>query len=124
LSMNKRSFGKAGERYAAEFLKNNNYKILEKNYRYGRMGEIDIIARENEYICFIEVKSRSNTFFGLPCEAVAVRKQRKIRNLAYIYLKENNLTNENVRFDIVEVILKEEGSSLSVKKINLIKNAF
>lgn len=123
-SNGKRSFGKAGEQIAADFLRKKGYKIIEQNFRFGKLGEIDIISLENEYICFIEVKTRTGTAFGLPCESVNKRKQRNIIKLAQIYLKENNLTEKNVRFDVVEVIAETIKGSISVKDINLIRNAF
>lgn len=116
---NKKSFGSTGELIATSFLKNNGYTVLAQNFRFGRLGEIDIIARENEYICFIEVKTRSSTLFGMPCESVNRKKQENIIKLAQVYLKQHRLTNSNVRFDVVEVILNK-----SLKEINLIKNAF
>jgi len=120
----KRDFGTAGEDIAVKFLLKNQYTILERNFRVGRMGEIDIIARESEYICFVEVKTRSSIFFGLPCEAVNKRKQESIIKLAQVYLKQHGLKDINIRFDIVEIIVNKRDSNISVKDINIIKNAF
>ena len=121
---NKRSFGKLGEELAAKYLSQNGYKLLEMNYRVGRMGEIDIIAAEEEYICFIEVKTRTNNFFGEPCESVGKRKQYSIRKLAWAYLKQHKLTERCVRFDIFEIIGQKKDGELLPKKVNLIRNAF
>lgn len=123
-SKNKRSFGSLGEKFAEEYLVQNGYKPVVKNYRVGRMGEIDIIARENGYICFIEVKTRSNVLYGLPCEAVNKKKQAVIRRLAQVFISQHKLFDANVRFDIVEVIVEKSIHGLNVKDINLIKNAF
>jgi putative endonuclease len=116
----KQSLGAIGEKIAQDFLIDNNYKILKLNYRFSRMGEIDIIAREKEYICFIEVKTRRNTLFGMPSEAVDKRKQARMIKLAYIYLKEHNIKDANIRFDIVEILYKGQNDYT----INLIENAF
>lgn len=116
----KQRLGAIGEKIAQDFLIDNNYKILKLNYRFSRMGEIDIIAREKEYICFIEVKTRRNTLFGRPSEAVDKRKQARMIKLAYIYLKEHNIKDGNVRFDIVEILYKGQNDYT----INLIENAF
>jgi putative endonuclease len=116
----KQTLGAIGEKIAQDFLIDNNYKILMLNYRFSRMGEIDIIAREKEYICFIEVKTRRNTLFGMPSEAVDKRKQARMIKLAYIYLKAHNIKDGNVRFDIVEILYKGQNDY----SINLIENAF
>lgn len=122
---NKRSFGNVGESIAVDYLRKNNYSILVRNYRVGRLGEIDIIARDGEYICFIEVKTRSSTIFGMPSEAVNFRKQENIRMLASIYLSNFKLHDNNIRFDIVEIIgTKNSTGSFNASSINLIRNAF
>ncbi len=122
---NKREIGAAGEKEAAEFLERNGYTILKTNYRVGRLGEIDIIANEKEYTCFIEVKTRRTSTFGTPGEAVTWTKQQKIRQIATIYLTNTRKTDTKVRFDVVEIIIdKSMECSNNVKSINLIKNAF
>ena len=121
---NKRSFGSIGESIAVNHLTKNNYYILQQNFRVGRMGEIDIIARENEYICFIEVKTRTSTLFGMPSEAVNKKKQHSIIRLANVYLNMHKLHDRNVRFDIVEIIVNKNSQGIEVKNINVIKNAF
>lgn len=111
-------FGKAGENRAEVFLKHNGYKILVRNYRT-KLGEIDIIAKDKNTVCFIEVKTRSDEKFGLPVESITNTKQRQIIKTATVYLKENNLLEKRARFDVVSVIGAEEG-----QKIEVIKNAF
>jgi len=121
---NKRILGNYGEEIAQAYLLKNNYVIITKNYRVGRSSEIDIIARDDEYICFIEVKTRSSTFFGLPSESVNKKKQQKIIYMAEIYLLNTNLTEQNIRFDIVEVLVNKNVEKLELVNINLIKDAF
>ena len=121
---NKRSFGSAGEKAAIKHLVKMGYRILFCNYRVGRLGEIDIIARHKEYICFIEVKTRRNTCFGIPSEAVNRKKQDNIRRIASIYINQNKLHNCNIRFDIVEIIGVRNNNCFEVKNINLLQNAF
>lgn len=123
--LNRRSLGAEGERMAAEFLIANNYKILKTNFRVGRLGEIDIIAREKEYICFIEVKTRRTLSFGSPGEAVTPAKQQKIRQIAAIYISNSGSSDQCIRFDVVEVIMSKtrEGTN-KAESINLIRNAF
>jgi len=119
---NKRRVGTDNEKIAASHLVSCGYSIIEVNYRYGKYGEIDIIARENGYLCFVEVKSRSSYLFGSPAEAVNRKKQDTIKKIAYIYIKQHKLHNESIRFDIVELIFDKK--DLSPKEINIIKNAF
>lgn len=123
-SENKRSFGAAGEELAAEYLVQNGYRLLDRNYRSGRIGEIDVVAAHEDFICFIEVKTRTGTLFGQPCEAVDGRKQLNLRKLAWIYLKHKGLTERNIRFDIVEVTGDRKGDEFINIKINIIRNAF
>lgn len=116
----KKNLGIIGESVAANYLRSQHYKILDKNFRFKKYGEIDIIAQDNEYTCFIEVKTRTNNKFGTPSESVTKTKQQKIKLLAKIYLSNNNLFNTNIRFDIVEVVLEKS----NIYTINLIRNAF
>lgn len=122
--MNKRGFGKIGENIAADFLSKNGFRIIERNFRSGRFGELDIIATENEYMCFIEVKTRTSNLFGNPIEAVSFKKREKIKALAWIYLKFKNLGESNMRFDIVEVTGESIHGEFRVENINLIRSAF
>ncbi len=122
--MNNRAFGSIGEELASEYLKENGFTILERNFRAGRFGEIDIIAAEREYICFIEVKTRTGSLFGTPAEAVGHAKREKLRQLAWIYLKQKNLKDRNMRFDIVEVTGQRFNEEFKPKHIELIRSAF
>ncbi|MBU3959139.1 MAG: YraN family protein [Candidatus Omnitrophica bacterium] len=111
--------GRAGEEVAISLLKKNDYKILAKNYKT-KLGEIDIIAKDKDTFCFIEVKTRNSDRFGLPAEAISDSKQRHIARAALIFLKENNLLDKKARFDVVSVIYSEKYRP----RLDLIKNAF
>ena len=106
--------GTKGEVLAQNHLKKQKYRVLELNYSC-KLGEIDIIAKDNDTIVFVEVKTRNSCKFGRPCEAVTPYKQNKIRTVAKYYLMPNHASDENCRFDVVEVL---------DDKINHIKNAF
>ena len=123
-AMNKREFGGVGEQLAADYLARDGFSILERNFRSGRFGEVDIIAAEKEYICFIEVKTRTGNLFGTPAEAVGYTKRQKIRSLAWSYIKSRNLGEQNMRFDIVEVMGKIVNDKFVLQDINLIRSAF
>ncbi len=111
---NKRSLGTAYEKKAGAYLEAEGYEILEYNFRYSR-GEIDIIARDGDYLVFCEVKYRKDLGAGHPAEAVDLRKQRKISRCALYYITIHQLEDLPCRFDVVSI----EG-----KKIDLFKNAF
>ena len=100
--MRARDIGNRGEKAACRYLKKNGYKILACNY-LKPFGEIDIIAMQDDTVCFVEVKTRQHTDFGLPCEFVTYTKQQKIIRTAYAYIQEKQYTGA-VRFDVVEVL--------------------
>lgn len=91
--------GKRAEQQAAEFLRSHGYQIVEENYRWPG-GEIDLIARDGEFLVFVEVKARSSESFGIPEEFVNARKQHKLIRTAQRYLLQHP-TKLNVRFDVV-----------------------
>lgn len=122
--MNNIVFGRTGEQIAADYLTKNGFTILDRNFRSGRFGEVDIIASEGEFICFIEVKTRTGNAFGTPAEAVGASKQQKLRSLAWIYLKQKGLGERYMRFDIIEVTGRRSDKGFLFEKINLIRGAF
>ena len=117
--MNTLLVGDLGERAAADYLQEAGYEILKRKYRL-KIGEIDIIAKINNTLVFVEVKTRSNSRYGFPAEAVTYRKQQKIINMAQCYLNYINSTTACCRFDVIEVFLAE----LRVIKYNHIIDAF
>lgn len=104
--MNNKITGNLGEDIATEYLKSINYNIVRRNFRC-RCGEIDIIAIDKNEIVFIEVKTRNFLGCGNPSEAVDKNKQKHIYMATKYYLYKNNLENHFVRFDVIEVYLKE-----------------
>lgn len=105
MTIEKITLGRQGEHQAVSFLKKNGFTILETGFRTPT-AEIDIIATETNIICFIEVKTRKSLKKGLPRESVTRAKQQKIISGASYYLKKNNLFQSPVRFDVIEVTLK------------------
>ncbi|MEF9917459.1 MAG: YraN family protein [Lachnospiraceae bacterium] len=114
MKYNKRAIGNAYERLAGAYLEAQGYQIITYNY-YCRQGEIDIIARDGEYLVFCEVKYRKSNINGSPLEAVNLKKQQIISKCAMIYLTTNGLIDSSCRFDVVGILNGE---------IQLIKNAF
>ena len=108
--MNRIELGKWGEEKAAVFLGDQGYFIIERNFRC-RFGEIDIVSIKDEFLCFVEVKTRSSIGYGLPCEAVNDRKQRHIKNVAHYYiLSHPEYAALSPRNDIVEILSLSEGN--------------
>lgn len=101
--MNNKDKGKLGEDIASVYLKLKGYKIRERNFAT-KTGEVDIIAEDGDYIVFVEVKFRQSTTKGLPREAVTPFKQRQIKRTAMCYLSNNNLYENNIRFDVIEIL--------------------
>ena len=117
--LNKRQIlGQTGEALAVRYLKKHGYKILERNYRTPT-GEIDIIAKEKNTIAFVEVKTRSDRYFGNPKSAVTPKKQKKISMAALTYLKSTDQIDAKARFDVVAI-----ETSTKKSQIELVKNAF
>ncbi|SMC67030.1 YraN family protein [Sporomusa malonica] len=102
--MNHIEVGDKGEQSAARYLSKQGYKIIATKFR-AKTGEIDIIAKDKEYLVFVEVKTRRSTVYGLPAEAVNFRKQQKIINTALCFLNQRGLTDIACRFDILEIYL-------------------
>jgi len=114
----RRQLGDHGEDLAAAALKQQGYKILERNY-VTPLGEIDLIARQGKTVVVVEVKTRKSTRFGSPQEAVSVTKQSRLRRLAEYYLKAKRLIGSPVRFDVVAVTLAGDSS-----QVEIIQDAF
>ena len=114
----RRQLGDQGEDLAAAALKQQGYKILERNY-VTPLGEIDLIARQGKTVVVVEVKTRRGSRFGAPQEAVNPGKQGRLRRLADYYLKAKRLTGTPVRFDVVAVTLAD-----NIPQVEIIPNAF
>jgi putative endonuclease len=103
------TFGRQGEDAAAAWYRAAGYRILERNWRCAR-GEIDLIVALDSTVVFVEVKARSSARFGSGFEAVDWRKQRRVRQLARLWLSEREPVGDNtvefyqdIRFDVVDV---------------------
>lgn len=101
--INKRAVGSQYEKLATAYLMEKGYQILYNNY-YCKMGEIDIIARDHEYIVFIEVKYRRTKQFGYPREAVTYQKRKHILRTAQYYLLTQIGREQACRFDVIEIL--------------------
>ncbi len=99
--MTKKELGDFGERLARDYLKRQNYKIVEQNFRI-RLGEIDIIAKKRDEIVFIEVKTRTSDKYGQPQEAVDFFKQERLIDAIYHYIDRHKI-KEDFRVDVIGI---------------------
>ena len=102
--------GKKGEKLAIDFLIKNDYKILEKNYRYLK-AEVDIIAQKKDILAVVEVKTRSSDYFGNPQDFVNPKKIKLLLSAIDNYVIEKDLDVE-VRFDIIAIIHKNNNTKI------------
>ncbi|HUR99008.1 MAG TPA: YraN family protein [Pyrinomonadaceae bacterium] len=109
--------GERGERLAAEFLKSNGYRLVLSNFKVpiGRntrgvavTGEIDIVAIDEDTLCFVEVKTRTSAAFAGPLASVTRRKQRQIIRTARVYRRIFSLSQMPYRFDVVSILLERD----------------
>lgn len=104
-----KDIGDRGEEIAAEFLKNEDYRVLEQNYRFER-NEVDLVCLDPDKggeIVFVEVKTRSGSGFGPPEASVTDEKQRSLIEVSRAYLHERQLEGAPSRFDVVGIVLSD-----------------
>lgn len=118
MSKRRIELGRDGENIATSYLKENGFEIIKRNYRC-LLGEIDIIAKDNEYLVFVEVRSRRGNYTKEALESVNWHKRLKVREVAQYYLHEIENDNFLIRFDVVAVIFKRAKT-----EIEYIKDAF
>jgi len=117
--VNRPSLGRLGEKIALKALRQKGYKILGQNVRLPR-GEIDVVAKDGRWIVFVEVKTRSQTHFGSPAEAVDPVKQRRLTRLAREWLQSQDLADQPARFDVVSILMDPAGKP----RVEVFENAF
>lgn len=109
--------GKKGEQLAVDFLMENGYEIVERNYRFNK-AEVDVIAQKEEVLAIVEVKTRSTIDFGNPQDFVKPKQIQRLVKAVDEYVQVNGLDVE-VRFDIIAIVKEGKGF-----KIEHLENAF
>ncbi len=99
--------GDWGEKLVRSYLDKYGYELLARNFKCD-LGEIDVIFKDKNEIVFAEIKSRNNMKFGRPAESVTNFKMKHILNVAKYFLYINNLSDEFIRFDVIEVYLNSK----------------
>ncbi|MEM1326568.1 MAG: YraN family protein [Bacteroidota bacterium] len=103
----KKEIGNQGEQLAADYLSAKGYRVLERNWRFSR-AEVDIIAMDGEILVFVEVKTRSSTYFGEPEAFVSETQERLLLDAANVYMEQIGHDWE-IRFDIIGIVLLNIG---------------
>jgi len=108
----KKDLGDLGEKIAKEYLENKGYKILDKNFRYSKLGELDIIAKKGDNIAFFEVKTRMKTGPDNFCpeDNITYAKQKKLIKLSQIYLSKNKLLDNPWQIDVLAIEIYRDNS--------------
>jgi putative endonuclease len=96
--------GRRGEALAEAVYRDRGYRVLARNWRNGRAGELDLVLAHGRQLVFCEVKTRSSTAFGVPAEAVDWRKQSRLRSLALAFVGAHQLRPSSIRFDVAAVL--------------------
>jgi len=112
--------GARGEKLACAFLRRKGCRILYRNFRARHGGEVDIVCRDRDTLVFVEVKTRTREDFGRPVEAVNAAKRKLIARGALAWLQLLDNPDILVRFDVVEIVLAEDGQPC----FELIRDAF
>ncbi len=110
LPTDNKGIGSLGEEVATAFLEGKRYRILERNFRC-KGGEVDIVARDpaDKSLVFVEVKARRDLSYGVPQLAVTPFKQRQISKAALTWLAKNRQQDVNARFDVIAIMLDDNG---------------
>ena len=96
--------GRRGEEAAARFLRRRGYQIVERNWKC-HAGEVDIIAKDEECLVFVEVKTRLNEDQGVPEEAVTAEKRKRYERIAAAFLKTYDEVDIQIRFDVIGILV-------------------
>ncbi|MBQ4146129.1 MAG: YraN family protein [Clostridia bacterium] len=116
MSRYNKDLGDFGEKVSSEYLRDEGYKIICEKYNTNS-GEIDIIAENEKYLIFVEVKTRSSLKFGYPAEAVNYNKMKHIISAAERYVFDNP-TQKEIRFDVIEVIARISNDKPRLIEVN------
>ena len=99
-----KELGRRGEEAAARFLERRGFEVIERNWKC-IAGEADIVALQEDTLCFVEVKTRSDAQKGFPSEAVTERKRDRYERIAACYLKDHVYDDLRVRFDVISILV-------------------
>lgn len=99
----KDELGRKGEDLAVQYLQGRGFDVIDRNWRCDQ-GEIDVIARQDDAVVFVEVKTRSSTAYGHPFEAITLSKMARMRRLAAAWCAQAQPRPANIRIDAIAII--------------------
>ena len=102
--MTNKEIGKYGENLAKDFLIKNGYEVIDTNFHYSKMAEIDIVATKDNIVHFVEVKTRTSDFFGVPLEAIGKKKLSSIYHAGLFYIQQNK-KYKKFQIDAIGIVL-------------------
>lgn len=105
--------GRQAEGAAGAYLRSHGWEIVAQNH-HTPVGELDLVCMDGRTLVFVEVKARSGSFFGEALEAVGPRKERRLRAAAAWWMAERGRATHDVRFDVIVVMLEDDGSLRSL----------
>jgi len=115
-----RKIGDKGEQIAADYLEDNGYQLLDKNF-ITRYGELDLVAVDTGTVVFVEVKTRTSTTFGLPESSVTPTKMARIQNAGLLWLQAHPEAPGDWRIDVIAIMIDHQGGILDIQHfINVI----
>jgi len=97
-----KNLGRLGEELATGLLKNKGYQILFRNFQW-KYGELDIVAKKDRILAFVEVKTRADSHYGTPAEAVTGEKRKKMERTAIHYMQRFGMNQMDPRLDVIEI---------------------
>jgi len=118
LTQERLALGRFGEDLAFKKIKRLGYKKIIRNYHCS-VGEVDLIAKDEDTLVFIEIKTRKGKSTGYAKEAVNARKRKQLSKVALFYMKSNDCTEAKARFDVIAISIKD-----GKPQIEVVKNAF
>jgi len=116
----KKQVGDKGEKLAEDFLKRKGFNIIQRNYRC-KLGEIDIIAEQDDVIVFVEVRTKRTESFGIPQSSITSGKISRITKTALSYIQEKELFDRSCRFDVIAITFPQKSKEPNIEHI---ENAF
>ena len=115
----RRALGAEGEKIALQFLEKEGMKLLAKNYRC-RLGELDLVFQEGSQIVFVEVRTKASLEYGTGFDSITYQKRTKLKSIAQQFLAYHNLSEADIRFDVVAIFKYASG----LHKLEHLRGAF
>ena len=110
MTKRRKQLGGRGEEAACRYLEQKGMQIIERNWKC-QSGEADIVTRDGKDLVFVEVKSRTSETYGLPEDAITLKKRQRYERIALDYLFSHDLPSTQIRFDVIALVINDEGKA-------------